>query len=161
MRRKRRKEKRQGVIGSRTQGYLWLNWATSALPLSHNSQTTTNPHNPLYYCTSGTECLSCTPGSHSACAVRTPWLVVAQSSWLCGRALVAQDSGVLHGFNSCMVTASLFTFLRFRLLTSKFIYLSVHWWWCKISYEILGWLAHAQKSIPGYVSSSHMAWVQG
>ena len=25
-----------------------LAWATSALPLSHDSQTTTNPHNPLY-----------------------------------------------------------------------------------------------------------------
>jgi len=24
------------------------------------------------YCTGGTECLSCTPGSHSVCAVRTP-----------------------------------------------------------------------------------------
>ena len=30
-----------------------LDWATSALPQSHDSQTTTNPHNPLYYCTSG------------------------------------------------------------------------------------------------------------
>ena len=48
----------------------------SALPLSHNSQTTTNPHSPLYmYYTGGTECFSRTPGSHSACAIRT-WLVV-------------------------------------------------------------------------------------
>ena len=28
-------------------GQLWL-WAASALPLSHNSRVTTNPHNPLY-----------------------------------------------------------------------------------------------------------------
>ena len=28
-----------------------LAWATNALPLSHDIQTTTNPHNPLYICT--------------------------------------------------------------------------------------------------------------
>ena len=37
----------------------------SALPLSYNSHTTTNPHNLYMYCTGGTEYLSCTPGSHS------------------------------------------------------------------------------------------------
>ena len=54
-------------------GYLCLElpvvwyWATTARrPLTLTT---------LYickYCTGGTECLSCTPGSHSVCAVRTP-----------------------------------------------------------------------------------------
>ena len=29
-------------------GHLWLNWAASVLPLSHDGRTTTNPHNSLY-----------------------------------------------------------------------------------------------------------------
>ena len=40
--------------------------AASALPLSHDSRTTTNPHNPLYILH---RYLSLTPGSHSVCAV--------------------------------------------------------------------------------------------
>ena len=52
-------------------GHLWLelpvlcHWATTA----RQPPTLTI----LYmYCTGGTECLSHTPGSHSACAIRTP-----------------------------------------------------------------------------------------
>ena len=41
---KKRKVKKLAVAGSQTQGHLWLE-----LPvLSHNSRTTTSPHNPLY-----------------------------------------------------------------------------------------------------------------
>ena len=47
-----------------------LAWAANALPLSHDSLATCTI---LYmYCTGGTECLSCTPGSHSVFVIRTP-----------------------------------------------------------------------------------------
>ena len=39
---------RQRMDRKLNQGRLWLAGATSALPLSHDSRTTTNPHNPLY-----------------------------------------------------------------------------------------------------------------
>ena len=47
--------------------------AVSALPLNYDNHTTTNPHNPRLVCTAqvGLKYLSCTPGSHSVCAIRT------------------------------------------------------------------------------------------
>ena len=78
--------------------YLGIDWprtpltcAASALPLSYNNWTTTNPHNLLYVCTTqvGLKCLSRTTGSHSACAIRSP------------------------------ATAGLFTFLYFPFKTSS------------------------------------------
>ena len=59
--------KRPAVAGSQTQDTSGLNRQCSAT-------TAGQPPTPtiLYiYCTSGTKCLSRTPGSHSACAVRT------------------------------------------------------------------------------------------
>ena len=72
MRRKYRKVKWPAVARSQTQDmHLWLEPPVQDLPPSHNSRTTTNPHNPPYmYCTGGTECLSRTPGSHSVAMYR-------------------------------------------------------------------------------------------
>ena len=53
-------------------------------------------------------------------------MVVVRLPWLSGRALVAQARGVLGS-----TPGGLFTFLYFRLITSKFIYkpdwLSTQW----------------------------------
>ena len=64
------KIKKAGSHWESNPGHLWLeppmlcHWATTA------GQPPT--FTILYiYCTGGIECLSCTPGSHSACAVRT------------------------------------------------------------------------------------------
>ena len=56
-------EKGQQAPGVKPRTPLAL--AASALPLSHDSWTTTNPHNPAQL--SGSECFSCTPGSHPVC----------------------------------------------------------------------------------------------
>ena len=81
-----------------------LAWATSALPLKYGNQTTTNPHT---YCTGGTECLSHTLGSHSACAVRTPlgvdWKVLfirKEPCWVVFLTLNVQ-SILLHAGKKC------------------------------------------------------------
>ena len=101
-----------------------LAWAASALPLSHNSRTTTNPHNPLcilhrwYWMPqsrtrwrefSGRPLTEFWRHILSGCRVRD-WgiqyhlcsihrglwgLVVVRLLWLSGRALAAQARGVL------------------------------------------------------------------
>ena len=110
-------------------GHAPLAWATSGLPLSHDSWITTSRK----------------VSSHSACAIRTLlrvdwkilsirkepggyatepfsticrglwWLVIIRLSWLSARALVVQARGVLCG---CWP----FTFLYFHPITYKFIY---------------------------------------
>ena len=46
------------------------------------------------YCTSGTQCLSRTPGSHSVCTVRTLLgLLVVQLLWLSGRGVLGSTPG--------------------------------------------------------------------
>ena len=71
-----------------------LDCAASALPLSYDNQTTTGPHNPLYVLHRWDWNTSvATPGSHSVCAVRT----LLGIDWI--------------------------TFLYFRLITSKFLYI--------------------------------------
>ena len=68
-----------------------LAWAASALPLSHDSRTTTNPHNLL--CIEDCEgCQMCDWGIQYRGIVR---VVVVRLSWLSGRALAAQARGVL------------------------------------------------------------------
>ena len=66
-------ENRQGQHNScweSNSGHLWLELPMLDLPLSHDSLPTLTI---LYmYCTGSIECLSCTPGSHSVCAVRIP-----------------------------------------------------------------------------------------
>ena len=69
MRRKQRKWKSRQSLGIKLR--TPLAWATSALPLSHDSWQPPTLTILYMYCTGGTECLSCTPGSHSACAIRT------------------------------------------------------------------------------------------
>ena len=83
---KSEKEK-AGSCSESKPGHLWLqppllcHWTTTAR--QPPTLTTTNPHNHqpsqpptltilFIYCTGGTKCLSCTPGSQSVCAVRTP-----------------------------------------------------------------------------------------
>ena len=69
-----------------------LPWATSALPLSHNSRRSTNPHNPPYVL----HRWYWMPQLHTWQAYRGLWgLVVVRLSWLSGRALAAQARGVL------------------------------------------------------------------
>ena len=90
-----------------------LAWATSALPLSHNSRTTTSPHNPLLYVLhilSG--CQVCDWGIQyhlwlSSCcgSVAEHWRLKPEVSWV-----------------RLPLTAGFLTFLYFRLITSKFIY---------------------------------------
>ena len=98
------------------------------------------------YCTGGTECLSRTPGSHSVCAVRTPlgvdWKILSirkepmlsgfshskYSKVRVGGCPVAvahwQSTGGSSqrcpGFDSQRLPA-FYTFLCFRLITSKFL----------------------------------------
>ena len=126
------------------------------------------------YCTSGTECLSRTPGSHSVCAVRTPLgvdrkiLSIRKEPMLSGLLTLNTAGCATEAFSTtCAVhiedcggwwlsgccgsvaehwrlkpevswvrlpaTAGFFTFLYFRLITSKFIYFqrearcSEHW----------------------------------
>ena len=66
--------------------------AASALPLSYNYWTTTNPHNPAQVGLN-IKCLSCTPGSHSACAVRT-------LLWVDRKILSIRREHMLSGFLS-------------------------------------------------------------
>ena len=119
-------------------GHLWLeppvlcHWATA----TRQPPTLTI----LYmYCAGGTECLSCTPGSHSVCAVRSPLGVDRQI-------LSIRKEPILSGFltlnahgtywvaarcateafsTTCAVhieDCEGFTFLYLRLITSKFLY---------------------------------------
>ena len=93
------------------------------------------------YCTGGTECLSHTPGSHSACTVRTRLgvdrkiLPIRKEPMLIFFTLNAQSilshAGKMPehwrlkleaSWVRLPAAASLFTFLYFHLITSKFIY---------------------------------------
>ena len=101
---------------------LWCGLLRAFLPHIGNkwiydNQTTTNPHNPLYILHSCTECLSCTPGSHSVCAIRTlftcgsvaeHWRLKPEVSWA-----------------RLPATAGLFTFSLFRLI------------WCGLSTTLM------------------------
>ena len=88
------------------------------------------------YCTSDTECLSCTPGSHSV------HIEDCEGWWLSS----CCDSGAEHwqlkpevSWVWLLATAGFFTFLYFCLITSKFIYFQ-HKARCS---EHLEWVNHA------------------
>ena len=101
-------------------GHLWLeppvlcHWATTA---GQPPALTI-----LYmYCTSGTECLSRTSGSHSVCAS----IEDCEGWWLSGCCGSVAEHWRLKPEVSWVqlpVTAGFFTFLYFHLTTSKFIY---------------------------------------
>ena len=103
----RGKWKRPTAARSQTQDTSGLSYQCSATELRQpdNHQLTLKI---LYtYCTGGTECLSCTPGSHSACAVRTPlgvdWKVLfirKEPCWVVFLTLNAQ-SILLHAGKKC------------------------------------------------------------
>ena len=57
---------------TRSSPRILLAWATHALPLSHDSRTTTNLTILYMYSIGGTECLSHSSISQSVCANRTP-----------------------------------------------------------------------------------------
>ena len=98
MRWKQGKVKKAGSWQESKPGHLWLE-----LPvLWHWATATRQPPTVtilFMYRTSGTECFSFKPGSHSVCAVSTYrgfWgLVVVRLPYLSGRALAAQARGVL------------------------------------------------------------------
>ena len=65
---------RQRMDRKVNQGHLWLAGAASALPLSQDSRTITNPHNPLYVlhmCMVLNASVAHLAAMHSVCAIRT------------------------------------------------------------------------------------------